>query len=198
MTNQNSQPRVALPGSERQPIVGAQVTGPVDPNERFEVSVYLRAPAGSDLAQDIQDRVVNQQQPLSREEYAARYSASSDDIARVERFALAHNLIVIEANAVRRVVVLSGSAQAVGAAFGTQIQRYTQQQQTYRGRTGPLTVPADIAPLITGVLGIDNRPQARAHIHYAEVANIVYTPPQLSTLYNFPTTGNGAGQTIAI
>ena len=198
MADLNPQPRVTLPGSDRQPIEGSKVLGSVDPNERIEVSVYLRAPVGSDLAQEIQGRVVQQGQPLSREEYGALYGASADDIKLVEEFAHAYRLSVVEVHVARRVMVLAGSAEAIATAFGADFQLYEHQQNTYRGRTGSLTLPADIAPVISGVFGVDDRPQARAQIQYASAAANAYTPTQLAQLYDFPSSGDGAGQTIGI
>jgi kumamolisin len=200
MTDQNSRPRVALPGSERSPLKGSQAVGPVDPDERIEVSVYLRAPVGSDLATDVNERAVRQQKPLSREEYANRYSASAEDIAQIEQFAREHHLDIVETNAARRVVILSGTVDAISAAFGVQLQQHVYQDNTYRARTGTLSVPAELVSLITGVFGIDNRPQARPHIQprAKKPHTISYTPPQLAQIYDFPQDSDGSGQTIGI
>ncbi len=199
MADQTPQSRVTLPGSERNALEGAQALGPVDPHETIEVSVYLRPSTTSNLAQDIENRVVRQQKPLSREEYAASHSASPDDILLVERFALDYNLLILEADAVRRVVRLSGSAEAINAAFETQLQNYNYQGSTYRARTGTLTIPAQLASVVTGVFGIDNRPQAYSRrIKASATPSASYTPPQLAQLYDFPKQGNGSGQTIGI
>ncbi len=200
MTDQNSRPRVALPDSERSPLEGSQAVGPVDPDERIKVSVYLRAPAGSDLATDMNERAVRQQKPLSREEYANKYSASAEDIAQIEQFAREHHLDIEETSAARRVVVLSGTVNAIGAAFGVQLQQHVYQGTTYRARTGVLSVPAELASLITGVFGIDNRPQARPHIQPRanKPQTISYTPPQLAQIYDFPQNSDGSGQTVGI
>ncbi len=199
MADQTPQSRVTLPGSERNALEGAQALGPVDPHETIEVSVYLRPSTTSNLAQDIENRVVRQQKPLSREEYAASHSASPDDILLVERFALDYNLLILEADAVRRVVRLSGSAEAINAAFETQLQNYNYQGGTYRARTGTLTIPAQLASVVTGVFGIDNRPQAYSRrIKASATPSASYTPPQLAQLYDFPKQGNGSGQTIGI
>jgi kumamolisin len=199
MTDQTPQDRVVLPGSKKHPLAGARAVGPVDSNERIEVSVYLRAPNTTDVAKDLQEHIVGQQEPLSREEYAARYSARADDIAKVAQFAHEHHLTVVESNAVRRVVVLSGAADAISAAFGVDLQKYEYQGETYRGRSGEILIPAELAAIVTGVFGIDNRPQARAHIQFkAAAAKISYSPLQLAQLYNFPTGSDGSGQSIAI
>ena len=70
----------------------------------------------------------------------------------------------------------------------------------YRGRQGPLTVPSELGDVITGVFGIDERPQARAHLRRSSSAAAAqsYTPPQVAAAYNFPSGTNGSGQTAAI
>jgi kumamolisin len=199
MADQTPKPRVTLPGSERAPFEGARVLGPVNLSDQVEVSVYLRPPATSNLAKDIAERVVGQQKPLSREEYAASHAATSEDIALVEQFAREYNLTVLEVDATRRVVRLSGTAEAINAAFEAQLQNYDYQGTTYRGRTGALTIPAELADVVTGVFGIDNRPQAHPRcIQYNATPSASYTPLQLAQLYDFPNKGNGSGQTIGI
>lgn len=198
MTDPTSQPRVPLSGSHRQPMEGARVLGPVDPQERITVSVYLRARENSNLAGELQRHIVGQQQPLSRHEYAARHGASAEDIATVERFASAHALTVEEKHAARRLVVLSGTAEAISVAFGTQIHQYEYEGTTYRGRTGSLSIPTELASIVTGVFGIDNRPQARPHIQFNASATQSFTPLQLAQIYDFPANSKGTGQTIGI
>jgi kumamolisin len=198
MADQTPEQRVKLSGSDRFRPEGANVVGPVDPNERIEVSVYLRAPAGSNLDQEIAQRISQGQEPMTREEFAAKYSASVDDIMKVEQFAIAHQLMVVQANAARRVVILSGTLSDISAAFGVQLQRYEYQGNTFRGRTDGIFIPAELDGVVTGIFGIDNRPQARAHVKISAAPALSYYPPQLAQLYDFPTTGNGAGQTIGI
>jgi kumamolisin len=198
MTNQPFHTRVTVPGSERRPLSRSRILGPVDPNEQVEVSVYVRFPQGSNLGQDVGQYVSGQQEPLSREEYAARYSANPLDIAAVERFAGEFGLDVMEADAVRRVVVLAGTAEQIREAFEVDLQRYQYQGATFRGREGVITVPRELGGIVTGVFGIDNRPQAHAHIQAQANPKVSYSPPQLTQLYDFPTNGNGSGETIGI
>jgi kumamolisin len=196
-----------LSGSEREPFPNARPIGPVDPNERIEVTVYLRAPATSNLAARINEQVQQGARPMTREEYMATQSASPDDIAKVEAFAREHGLTVVTVDPAGRRVVLAGTAAALSAAFATELQRYEHPNGTFRGRTGPLHIPTELDQIVVGVFGLDDRPQARPHIQRynratssprAGVATVSYTPPQLAQLYNFPAGINGSGQCIAI
>ena len=68
-----TEPRVNLPGSDRQPIRDAQALGPVDPGERIEITVVLRRRAELDV--EAIGAV-----PLTRQELAARYGADPADV----------------------------------------------------------------------------------------------------------------------
>lgn len=209
MANTQPQGYKRLTGSEREPLPNSRLVGPVDPNEPVEVTVYLRAPATSNLANKISEQVQRQGRPMSREEYVASQSASPDDLAKVEEFARKNDLTIVETDPVGRRVVLAGTAAAMSAAFATELQRYEHPGGTYRGRTGPLHIPNELDQIIVGVFGLDDRPQARSHFQRfdrvaggkeAKAATISYTPPQLAQLYDFPTGAalNGSGQSIAL
>ncbi|AGY57430.1 S53 family peptidase [Gloeobacter kilaueensis] len=181
--------KVPLPRSERMPIAGARALGAVDPGERVEVSIYLKprstVPTGG---------------ALSREQYVASQAAHPDDLARVEAFAHEHDLSVVEVDAARRLVVLAGTAAAMAAAFDVQLDRFEHSGVTYRGRSGPVFVPAKLASIIQGVFGLDDRPQAQPRLRRSQPLQVTasYTPTELARLYNFPTGGNGQGQSIAM
>ncbi len=200
--------RKVLEPSDCKPLAAARAIGPVPRDERFEVTVRVRRrtpiaqlAAGGQHA----DQAPATRTYVSREEYAAKHGADPADIDRIERFAREHGLVVVASSPARRSVFLSGTALQFEAAFGTKIEHYECDGSTYRGRTGKLTAPADIADLIEGVFGIDNRPVARPHfqrrssaVATGQAANASFTPPQLAKLYDFPADADGSGQCIAL
>src|SRR5579863_1544727 len=209
MANTPPQGYKMIAGSERAPLPGAHAVGPVDPNESIEITVYLRAPAASNLADRINEQTQQQSPPLTREEYIATQSASPEDIAKVEQFARAHNLTVVMTDPVGRRIVLSGTAAAMSAAFATELQHYEHPGGGYRGRTGALHIPNELDQIIVGVFGLDDRPQAKPHLQRYNLAGSPalaqanaspgsYTPLQLAQLYDFPAGINGSGECIAI
>jgi len=76
----------------------------------------------------------------------------------------------------------------------------------YRGRTGAVRMPAELKGIVEGVFGLDNRPQAKPHFRrrkpqgeiHAQAAATSFTPPQLASLYHFPTGVDGTGECIAL
>jgi kumamolisin len=199
-----------LKGSERSPLPDSHAQGPADPDERLEVTVVVR-PADSQGLQARLQRLAQGDRSsgdLSRAEFAQRHGASRADLDAVREFAEAHGLAVVEEHAGRRAVVLAGTVVQFNDAFGVELQRYSHPGGTYRGRTGPVHVPAELDGLIEAVLGLDNRPQARPHFRMkagnirrrarpARAGAASFTPVQLAALYDFPQ-GDGQGECIAL
>lgn len=198
MSDSPFQSRIALAGSQRQaPPTEARVVGPLAPNELIEVSILLH-PQQSIDEHEIYNRAAAGLPPLSYEEVAAKFDASPAAIEQVKSFARSQGLMVDEekTSAQGRMVVVSGTSQAITAAFGARLQRYEHNGVLFRGRTGPLYIPRELDGIIAGIFGIDDRPQA----HTSAVRSLVapYTVPQIANFYEFPTTVNGTGQCVAI
>lgn len=200
-----------LSGSERKPLPGAQSVGKADPTERLEVTMLVRRRDNDKLTAQVGmlaagDRSVGH---MRREEFAARHGADPADIAAVKAFAGAHGLAVVQENAGRRTVILSGTVAQFNAAFGVDLQHFEYHGGSYRGRTGPVHLPDELAGKVEAVLGLDNRPIARPHFRSRQAPGNVnwhaaaassstsFTPTQLATLYDFPA-GNGKGECIGI
>lgn len=195
--------RVPVPGSEKTLPSGAHLVGAPDPHETLEVTVRVRGKA------PLAPRAALSQvsaRPLSRERFAEAYGADPADLARVEHFASDFQLTVRRESAAQRTVVLIGDVAHMEAAFGVTLQVYELGGVTFRGRSGPITVPADLADVVEGVLGLDDRRLARAHFRVlnsepgilARAAAEVFEAPEVARLYHFPDAYTGAGQTIAL
>jgi kumamolisin len=222
MSDTAPRPYVALPGSERQLVPGAQEDGPLDPNETIEVTIRLRA-RESDAQIAAEVAALGAQLPADRtyltpDEYAARYGADQADLTKVEQFAQESHLTVVRSDLSQRIVILSGTLHDVSAAFRVQLVQYTSPRGNYRGRVGPVQIPADLVGIIEGIFGLDNRPQARPHLRYTRpdasgsasgvaLATTAapafgqpgsFAPPQVGEIYNFPKDLDGSGQCIGI
>jgi kumamolisin len=197
--------RVALPGSERSARRGARAVGAPDPNEQIKITVLLRprkAMASLASAKELTATSPHKRKYMSREEFAANYGANSEDVSKIEAFAHQHDATVVEVSQPRRTVVLSGTISALSEAFGVSLANYEHPDGAFRGRTGPIYIPADLTGVIQGVFGFDNRPQARPHFrrHKQQPTSAPsgYTPLQVAQLYNFPSGQNGTGECIGI
>jgi kumamolisin len=202
---------VPLAGSQRTAMPGARVVSPPNPNEPVEITVRIRPqtamPSDAEVEALGATSVHTRDLAPSRDLLASRYSASDDDIAKVSAFAKAHGLTIVSSDPAQRSVVLDGPVSAMNEAFDVKLMCYSHPDGgEYRGRVGPVHVPKELEPIIEGVFGLDNRPQARRHIGFrplptgvthAAAARPWFTPLELGTLYNFPP-GDGAGQCVGI
>ncbi|TMC50946.1 MAG: peptidase S53 [Chloroflexi bacterium] len=181
-----------LPGSERRPLAGARVVGAPNAGERLEVTVVLR-PAAATTAPA---------QPLSRQQLGAARGADPAVVERLRAFAIRNGLEVVDASPDRRTVVLAGTVATLSDAFAVELATYEREGVRYRGRTGPVHVPADLAGEIEGVFGFDDRPQAQPHFRRAAAgprAGVTgFSPLQVAALYDFPQGLDGTGEVVAL
>jgi kumamolisin len=197
----------SVSGSDKTQLEGSSCVGQCDPNEQIDVVVMLRRQNEAAFRQlmsridaDEADAV-----PVSREEFAKRFGASAEDVAKTQAFAKQHGLKVVRVDAAARSVVLSGSIAQFSQAFSVKLERFEHRETgPYRGRSGPVHVPDEMKDLVTAVLGLDNRPQARPHFRFRPPikaarggSSTSYTPLDLARLYNFPA-GDGSGQCVGI
>ncbi len=192
--------RVEIPGSARKADPQHERVGEVDRDKPIEVTVYLRPSGSLDWVDQEAGRAPSERRTMTREELANATGASDEDVAAVRSFAGEYGLEVTGVDKGRRAVSLRGTVQAVAEAFGAQELQLFEHPTAgrYRGRQGPLTVPRSLGNVITGVFGIDERPQARAHLRKSAAAAQSYTPPEVAAAYNYPSNVNGSGQAAAI
>jgi kumamolisin len=188
--------KVLLAGSERQPI-GTRV-GDQPNDEIIQISVILK-PKLRAAAPNVGGPA------LTREEFAEKHGADQGAIDKVKQFAQENGLTVEGVSVERRTITLKGTAENMIRAFEVKLERYQYEGHPYRARTGGIKLPADLAPVVEAVLGLDTRPQAKAHFRVrstqasrASGAGVSYTPPQVAKLYQFPTDVDGSGETVGI
>ncbi len=166
-------------------------------NQRVEATLVLRRrdePAFNAHVARVRD---GSSAHCTRETFDALYGAAPTDLAAVESFAEKFGLLVIEQSTQRRMAVLCGPASAFEQAFGTELFHYAHDAGTFRGSEREAAIPAELQPMVIAVLGLDNRPRARAHFRVAPRVDTSYTPLQVAARYNFPE-GTGEGQCIGI
>jgi len=189
-----------LAGSERRVRKGAELVGPADPEETLVVSIYLRQRGDAPSLPNQKHFAATplaRRESLSRAEVAKRQGASPKDLEVVTDFAEASGLKIVQTDAARRLVQVSGTVAQLSRAFWVELGLYRSAEEGYRGREGPIHLPTAVAGVVEGVFGLDNRRMARRMSNGGTAVRV--TPPQVAQAYNFPTPANGAaGQTIAI
>ena len=190
---------VQIKGSNRKPAEGARRIADVDPKEPVTVTFLVRRRPDAEPLPDLEDQAskpLKEQKYLSREDFAKKFGAAPEEIKKVEDFAKAKGLKIIESSAAKRMVTAQGTAEQMNSTFAVKLGHYKTPTETYRGREGKVYLPKNIAEIVEGVLGLDNRRVARRHSTAAGTTSL--TPPEVAKLYNFPTSSKGKGQTIGI
>src|SRR5579875_1664068 len=200
MTQEPEGPFVPLPGSEREPLPGIQPAGPLEDSERIEVTLVTRRRA------PLPGGAVTGPAMLAREDLERSYGTDPGDHDRVRDVLGRYGLEVTAADPGSRRVKVAGTVAAMSRAFGTSLRRVSSPHPSGRGRVvhryreGGLHLPAELDGIVTAVLGLDDRPQARPHFRRASApaAATSYTPPQVARAYQFPAGTDGTGQVIAV
>ncbi|HET7247426.1 MAG TPA: S53 family peptidase [Streptosporangiaceae bacterium] len=199
---------VPLPGSERQPVAGAQPGRDLDESTQIEVTLVTRRREGLPAA------LVTGPETVSRDELAARHGTDPSDLALIRDVLGRFGLTVTGADAGTRRVTVAGPISAFSQAFGATLRQVSAPHPAvsggvaqHRQRVGGLHVPAELDGVVLAVLGLDDRPQASPQIRRppgiqaeaaAAAAPTSYTPVEVAQAYNFPASTDGTGHTIAI
>ena len=209
---------VPLPGSERSELAGAAAApAPLDDSQVITVTVLLRRRA------EVPAELVEGPQTISTSELGERYGADPADAQLVSEVLGSYGLTVTETHLASRRMMVSGTIAAMQAAFGTTLTTVTSPHPDgsgdvqHRYRTGSLSVPAQLSGVITAVLGLDDRPQARPQFRRGPsfgsratqdqedgqgavpaASGGPLTAPQVASFYQFPAGTDGTGQTVAI
>jgi kumamolisin len=219
----NYRNHIPLKGSERTVVPGAKAIGPANPAEQLQVTVLLRSRAQADdrksgttkatlaernAVESLLKQRAADRQHLTRQQFLEQRGALQDDVQLVEEFAHEYGLTINNADLAKGAISLSGTVATLSKAFDLELVDYKNADgSTYRGRTGPVHIPSELDGIVTAVLGLDNRPQARPHFRVkrssatsharAQQPAGTFTPMQVAQLYDFPK-ADGTGECIAV
>ncbi|MES2171127.1 MAG: S53 family peptidase [Actinomycetota bacterium] len=189
-----------LPGSERMAAEGLRpAAARLQSTDEIEATVVLRRRVDVDPAD------VTTGPPMSRAVLAETIGADPADVALTESTLGSLGLSIVSTDAASRRLRVRGTVAQMSRAFGVELEAVLSRtvdgdEVQHRHRTGGLMVPAGLDGIVTAVLGLDDRPQARAEFRIAEAHSVTvsYTPVELGAIYRFPEGTDGTGETIAI
>ena len=135
---------------------------------------------------------------LTRDELAHRHGARREDLDVVEHFAQCHNLTVSHRSAAQRSLTLTGKLGDILDAFPAKLRMFQHSTGRYRGRSGGISIPREFHGVITGVFGLDTRPNVKTAYRPRTPTAIALVPATaFAKRYNFPQL-DGSGQCIGI
>ena len=173
---------------------------------RFDVLVRRRKltddKADTILAPLISDR----RKHLSRDEFRENFGADPAELERVAKVLQHYGLRKEASDLAKRTVTFTGTASAVSEALKVELVRYSVPgKPSYRTYEGALHIPAEIADLVQGVVGLDGSPRVNPYFQFFHPPQHPphrpfgpITPPQVAQAYSFPPLTSGAGQTIGL
>ncbi len=194
---------VSLKGSECSGIKGADRIGTFPTDAKFQVSILLNRANPLRVS-------AGKVQRLTHKDFETTYGASPKDLEAFRVFAKKNGLSVVKADLATRNVVLEGKTADYNKAFGMQLDSYRAPDgEIFRGYSGKISLPANLAKKVQGVFGLENRSRLKTRTQFKLTPKIVgpfsksqvagsYTPLQVAQMYNFPKGTDGAGQTIGI
>jgi len=208
---------VPLSGSERSELPGATpAPSPLDASQQITITVLLRRRA------EVPSALVEGPETITTTQLGEQYGAAEADAQLVTQVLGEYGLTVTETHLASRRLKVSGTIAAMQSAFGTTLTAVTSPHPdgsgnvAHRYRTGALSVPVQLSGIITAVLGLDDRPQARPQFRRGPASGAraaaepedgtaataarggPLTAPQVASFYQFPAGTDGTGQTVAI
>jgi Pro-kumamolisin, activation domain len=181
--------------------------GRMDPGARLEGMSVLLVPSGTKAERDQLLRSL--QDPasplyhrwLTPQQYATRFGANAGDIARVTSWLRDSGFDVLGTAPTGLRVFYSGTVDQVERAFATEMHRYAVGSETHFAMSIAPSVPADLAPVVSGLHGLDDfRPRAK----YKPQGSSTYemSPTDFATIYDlsplYAAGIDGTGQKIAV
>jgi uncharacterized protein (TIGR03437 family) len=215
--------RVALQNNVHPKARPQNDQGLVDPALNLPAITLILQPSASQktaldqlLAQQQDPTSANYHQWLTPEQYADRFGASQSDVNQIVTWLQNQKLSVTGVARGRNWIMVSGTAAAVGAAFGTSIHHYLVNGEVhYANATEPL-IPAALQGIVAAIHGLNDfrlKPASRPRGVTPGGAQPQYTnnttcnvhclaPDDLATIYNIKSLyGNGfdgTGQKIVV
>jgi len=154
---------VVLPGHIPPLLAQAKLLHPTDPARQLQLSISfaLRNQAALDeLLREQQDpNSPNYHKYLTPQEFQVRFGPTPAMIAQVQQFLTAQGLQVQPT--VGQVMSASGTVKQVECAFAVKINDYQFGNRTIYAAANDPAVPANIAPDIQAILGLNNLAIAR-------------------------------------
>lgn len=214
-----SRERVTIPGQVPAQLRSASDDGPAEAGFVLpEITLVLRlseaqqADLANLLAEQQDPESPNYHQWLTPEEFAQRFGAAPDDIARISDWLRQQGLQVLSVARARNSIQVRGTVQAVRQAFSTEIHRYRDGGEPHFANSTDPAIPADLSMMIAAIQGLDDfrmeprnvaaRLNTPVEPKYNVGSSRRLSPADFATIYNVRPLYNlgldGSGQKIVV
>ncbi len=141
-------------------VARAHPIGDAPAGETATFRVYLAPRGGTAALKEAVAAVSDPSSPSYRQfltagQYHARFDATRSALGRVSRFLRSHHLTVTSVEPHHRFLAVRGSNASVEKAFSVDLKRFKRRGRTVEANTSAVRVPADLAPYVSTVTGLD-------------------------------------------
>jgi len=154
--------RSTLHGSAPAWANSKNLTGAADPNGGVGFRVYLGwkdANAAEALARAVSDpKSPSYRQFVTAVQFRQKFAPSQLDVKGVQSWLRDQGFDVVYTPANNHYVAAEGTVAQAQAAFGTQFATYKVKGKAVRSPSGDLSIPAVLAGIVSGVVGLDDSP----------------------------------------
>ncbi len=162
----NEQVRVTLRGNTH-PLARAEYDRGLAPDDlplRRMLLLLKRSPEQQVALAKLLDEQQDKSSPnyhhwLTPEEFGARFGPADEDVQAVTDWLRSQGFQVSKVAAGRTVIEFSGTAGEVRAALRTDMHRYSVKGKSYWANAADPQIPAALAPVVAGVVSLNNFPR---------------------------------------
>jgi kumamolisin len=187
--------RTELPNSVHHLPAGSIAQRRTNPSQWLELTLGVRRLKDLPDLSALDKVLPSKRRYMTHDDLEKTYGSDPAAIARIEAFAQAHHMVVLHSERGSARLTLGGTVADVSAAFGVTLFNYSHPTLgDFHARTGPVSVPSELAEDITAVFGFNNhRILRRKHqLRNAKTASPTtephswFMPTELAQVYNFP------------
>jgi uncharacterized protein (TIGR03437 family) len=183
--------------------------GPADPSRKLGYVTIHLAPSAAQQA-ELEKLLDEQRDPaspnyrkwLTPEQFAERFGASRNDMAKIAQWLESEGLTVERQSRSRNWIAFSGTASRIGQALKTEFRRYEVHSQEHFGNASAPSVPTTLAGMVSGFAGLDDFGSGIAPRLTNTDGTHTLSPDDIALIYDIAPLLNmgidGTGQTIAI
>jgi Pro-kumamolisin, activation domain/Bacterial Ig-like domain (group 3) len=132
----------------------------------------------------------NYHQWLTPAEFGAQYGPADSDVQAVTQWLESQGFTIAKVYSGKTVIEFSGTAAQVQAAFGTPIHNFEVNGKLYVANATNPQIPAALAPVIAGIVSLNNFPR-QSHVRVAGQARKIAGHPGLQPQFTYPLSGGG-------
>jgi kumamolisin len=201
------QTRVQLQNSVHPVPATARAARPTNPDQWIEITLGVWRKSDLPDLSNLDAVPPAERTYLTHDELTSAYGSDPASVERIKAFAAAHGLSVTREDPISARMGLGGPVSAMSEAFDVTLFDYVDAVLgDFHARTGPVSLPEDIAKDITGVFGFSNQRHLRRRRNAANKIELAaklptarkwFIPTELAPIYEFPS-NDAAGQTIAL